>query len=47
MPLDTVVGLGPGNIVLDAELAPSPKGHSPNLGPCLFWPNGWMDQDAT
>jgi len=19
----------------------------PILGPCLLWPNGWMDQDAT
>ena len=19
----------------------------PNLGPCVLWPNGWMDQDAT
>ena len=19
----------------------------PSLGPCLLWPNGWMDQDAT
>jgi len=29
---------------------PSPqKGHSPPLifSACLFWPNGWMDQDAT
>ena len=28
----------------------SPKtGRSPPqiFGPCLFWPNGWMDQDAT
>jgi len=25
------------------------KGHSPRpiFGPCLLWPNGWMDQDAT
>ena len=20
---------------------------APNFGPCLLWPNGWMDQDAT
>jgi len=27
---------------------PPPKGHShPIFGPCLLWPNGWMDQDAT
>ena len=25
------------------------RGHSPPpvFGPCLMWPNGWMDQDAT
>jgi len=24
------------------------QGHSPPIfGPCLLWPNGWMDQDAT
>jgi len=53
MPLGTMVGLGPGNIV---RCRPSftPKGHRPqgaqppsNFGPCLLWPNGWMDQDAT
>jgi len=27
---------------------PSPKGAQPPIiGPCLLWPNGWMDQDAT
>ena len=28
---------------------PQEKGHSPHLifGPCLLWPNGWMDEDAT
>jgi len=27
---------------------PSPKrGIAPIFGPCLLWPNGWMDQDAT
>jgi len=27
---------------------PSPKGHSPSIfGPCVLWPNGWLDQDAT
>jgi len=38
MPLGTEVGLGPGHIVL---------GGDPLLSPCLLWPNGWMDQDAT
>jgi len=32
---------------MGTQLAPK-KGHSPPLfGPCLLWPNGWMDQDAT
>jgi len=29
---------------------PHGKGHtipSPLFGPCLLWPNGWMDQDTT
>ena len=49
MPLDTEVGsLGPGDIVLDGEPALPSKAHSPTIfGPCLLWPNGWMDQDAT
>jgi len=34
-----MVALNPGNIVLDAEHSP------PDFGPCLLWPNGWMDQD--
>jgi len=51
MPLGTKVGLGPGDIVLDGDPAPpSPKGgRAPSLifGPCLLWPNGWMDQGGT
>jgi len=50
MPLATKVCLSPDDIVLDREPAPLPeKGAEPllNFGPCLFWPNGWMDQDAT
>ena len=49
MPLDVDVGLGPGHIVLDGDLDPPPqKGVQPPIfGPCLLWPNGWMDQDAT
>jgi len=50
MALGVDVGLGPGYIVLDADPAPPLlKGHSlpPVSGPCLLWPNGWMDQDAT
>jgi len=39
------MGLGPGHIVLDGDTAPLPlKGtEPPNFGPCLLWPNGWMD----
>jgi len=32
------------------EPAPLPKkerNSSPIFGPCLLWPNGWMDQDGT
>jgi len=50
MRLGMEVGLGPGDFVLDGDPAiPSPKtGADPqNFGPCLLWPNGWMDQDCT
>jgi len=49
MPLGMEIGFGPGHIMLDGDSHPPPKkGHSPPLfGPCLLWPNGWMDQDAT
>jgi len=44
----TKVGLGPGHIVLDKYSAPPTGAQSPpTFGPCLFWLNGWMDQDAT
>jgi len=41
------VGLGPGHIVLDGDPAPPKGSQSPIFGPCLLWPNGWIDQDAT
>ena len=48
------VDLGPDHIVLDGNPAAPEKGHthnfrhsSPIFGLFLFWPNGWMDQDAT
>jgi len=43
------VGLNPGDIVLDGDLAPLPqKGHSRLIfSPCPLWRNGWMDQDIT
>jgi len=50
LPLGTEIGLGLGHTVLDGDPAsPSADGHSPPpiFGPCLLWPNGWLDQDAT
>ena len=47
MRLDTEVDLGPGRIVLDEDPAPHKGAQFPIFGPCLFWPNGWMDEDAT
>ena len=46
MPLDTEVGLGPGDIVLDADPAPPPRRVEQPLvfGPCLLWPNGRPSQ---
>jgi len=48
MPLDMEAGLG--DFVFDLDPATPRKGHThphPILGPCLSWPNGWMDEDAT
>jgi len=40
--------LGQVHIVLDGDPASPPqKSTAPIFGPCLLWPNGWMDQDAT
>jgi len=48
MQLGREIGLGPGDIVLDGAQLPLPNGAQPPiLGPCLLWPNDWMDQDAT
>jgi len=48
MPLDMEVCLGLGHNVLDGDPAPHKRGTAPPLfGPCLLWPNGWIDQDAT
>jgi len=49
MPLGMEVDLGLGDFVFDGDPAPPEKKHSPHpiFGPCLLWPNGWMDQDAT
>ena len=51
MPLDMEVGLVPEDFVLDGDPAPPPQkgGGDPFqiFGPCLLWPNSWMDQDGT
>ena len=48
MSLGTEVGLGPGHIVLDGNPAPKKGGHRPPMfGPCLLWPNGYIDEDST
>jgi len=50
MSLGMEVGLSPGHVVLDGDPAPSKRGtvpHPPFFGPCLLWPNSWMDQDVT
>ena len=48
MPLGTEVGLGPGDIMLYGVQLPLKRGTAPPLfGPCLLWPNSWMDEDAT
>ena len=52
MPLGTEIGYSPVDIVLDRAPAPPVHGkrHSsppPTFGPCLLWPDGWMDQDTT
>jgi len=50
MPLGMEVGLSRGDFVFDGDPAPPQKeggAPSPIFGPCLLWPNGWMDQDDT
>jgi len=47
MKLGVQGGLGPSHIVLDGDPAPSPKRRSPQFGPYLLRPNGYMDQDTT
>ena len=53
-PLGMEVDLIQGDFVLDGtHPPPSQKGggargwSSPIFGPCLLWPNGWMDEDNT
>jgi len=49
MPLGRKVVLDPRDILLDGDPAPLPKrGQIPQVfSPCLLWPNGCVDQDAT
>ena len=49
MPLGREIGLSPSDTALDGNPAPLPKKGTehPIFGPCLLWPDGWMDQDAT
>jgi len=45
MPLGTEVGLDPNDMVTDGDPPPSPKkgAEPPIFGPCLLWPNRYMD----
>ena len=48
MPFGMELGLRPGDFVSDGDPAPPQKrGGTPNFRPCLLWPNGCLDQDAT
>ena len=49
MPLGTEVGLGLRDIVLSmgTQLPPEKRHTHPIFCPCLLWPNGWMDEDAS
>jgi len=49
MPVGMEVGLDPSDTVLDGDPAPLPKKRSepPIFVPCILWPYGCMDQDAT
>ena len=50
MPLGMEVGSAQSTLYSMGPRYPQKKGHThphPIFGPCLLWPNGWMDQDAT
>jgi len=50
MPLGMEVGLGPGDFAFDGVSAtPGEMAHHPHptFGPCLLWPNCWMDELKT
>ena len=50
IPLGMEVGLSPGRLCVrwGPHSPPQKRGPSRQIfGPCLLWPNGWMDQDGT
>jgi len=47
MRLGAEVNLCRGDVVLDGVSDPPKRGTPPVFCPCLLWPNGWMDEDAT
>ena len=50
MPLGTEVGSAQATFSgwgRSSTPPPCKKGAPPIFGPCVLWPNGWMDQDAT
>jgi len=47
MKLGMEVGLCPSYTASDGTQLPHRGTDPPIFGPCLLWPNGWMDQDAT
>jgi len=50
MPLGVELGLGSDDCALDGDPAPPEKKAQPPrtiFGPCVLWPNGWMDEDVT
>jgi len=49
MPFGRKLVLRPGDIVLDGYQLPHKRGDTaaPTFGPCLSWPNDWVNQDAT
>jgi len=49
MPVGMDIGLGPGDLCLMGTQLPQKNGtpfHS-IFGPCVLWPNGWMDEEKT
>ena len=44
MPRGMEVGLGPGDFALAGTQLPLKGAQPPVFGPCVLWPNGWMDE---